>query len=100
MPNPTSWMPPEMSPEDKALYVQEHPGDPHGAAAAAWDDWAGRLAVQPTIISASTGAQSASYGDGGSSPFKDAQARASWHRSRAKVKSVSTLSMSSPEPLL
>jgi hypothetical protein len=94
----TAWMPPELPEEQKRLYLLEYPDNPHGAAAAAWEDWAGTLPVSAPVLSASTGAQSASYGDGGSSPFQIAQSRARWHRARAKAKAVDVALLGNPNP--
>lgn len=98
--DPKLWMPPEMDPADKQGYLLAHPDDPHTAAAEAWEAWAATLTVSAPVLSASTGVQSASYGDGGSGAFQEAQARARWHRTRARGRAVHALSMNEEDPLM
>lgn len=88
--DPINWMPEEMDPADKQAFTDEHPDDPHAAAAAAWESWAAVMPLDPTegVASVSTGAQSVSYRSGGGGPRGVALARADWHRTRARVKSV------------
>ena len=91
------WMPQDMPLGDRLDYLAAYPGNPHGAAAAAWEDHAATLQDGDGgtiglagVVSVSTGAQSVSYGaDGaGSGPRGDALRRASWHRKRARLRAV------------
>lgn len=88
--DPMDWMPEGMDPADKQEYLDAHPDDPHAAAAEAWEAWA--ASMPPTgadgVKSVSTGAQSVTYGGNGSGAYGVALSRASWHRTRARVKSV------------
>lgn len=84
---PQAWMPPSLSPEEKDAFAAAHPGDPHAAAAAAWEAHAATLAAEPAVAGVSTGAQSITYAKG-TSPFADAQARADWHRARSRPYTV------------
>lgn len=85
--DPKAWMPAEMLDSDKDYFISLSPNDPHMAAAFAWEAWAATLEAKPVVQSVSTGAQSATYAKG-YSPYTNAMERATWHRSRAKVKSV------------
>lgn len=96
----TTWMPKGMSQDEKDAYARQYPTDPHRAAWKAWEDWAARMDPGPVVTSAGTGAQNVSYGNGGHSDFQDAQARAVWHRARAKAYSVQVASMSTDDPVL
>lgn len=86
----TLWMPNGMDDGEKADHDAAHPGDPHGAAAAAWESWAAQLGAAatdgPEVVSVSTGAQSVTYARGGTSG--QALTRAAWHRARAKAEAV------------
>lgn len=84
-----SWFPPGTDPDDVETMLAAYPGDPHRAAADAWDSYAASLAVSAggEVTSVSTGVQSVTYASG-SSPFTTATARADWHRARANVRSV------------
>lgn len=85
-----AWFPPGMEQEDIDALLAAYPGDPHRAAADAWDDYAAGLdatVASAEVTAVSTGAQSISYA-AGSSPFSVAQGRADWHRQRANVRSV------------
>lgn len=95
----TLWMPSGMDAEEKTEHDTAHPGDPHGAAAAAWESWAAQLNaaeatgvagdVTQTVASVSTGAQSVSYAQGQSvTPSSQARTQAAWHRARSKAESV------------
>lgn len=83
----TTWMPPDLSPEEKAHWAEQYPDDPHAAAAAAWESYAATLPATAGVDSVSTGAQSVKYARA-SSPAADAAARAAMHRARSKVGSV------------
>lgn len=93
--DPIPWMPPDMPEERKQAWRDAYREDPHRAAAQAWEEWAGTLATDPVIQSASTGQQSVTYRDG-KSAFTQAEKRAAWHRARAKAYTVETYSMSTP----
>ena len=82
-----AWMPPGMDPADKQAFEDAYPGDPHMAAAAAWESWAAVLTAEPVVANVSTGAQSISYKVGGND-FEVAMERARWHRTRARASSV------------
>lgn len=82
---------------EKAEHDAAHPGDPHGAAAAAWESWGAQLAgaeassagATPTagVVSVSTGAQSVTYAEARTARGA-ALEQAAWHRARAGVLSV------------
>lgn len=99
MPDFLSWMPPDMPVEEKEAWARAHPGDPHAAAAAAWDSQAATLAAIPAVTSAGTGRQSVVYAAGGSSAFQQAQDRANWHRARSKPRSIHVLTGNEPDPV-
>lgn len=95
----TLWMPTGMDDGEKAEHDENHPGDPHGAAADAWESWAAQLTaaeatgvaedVTQTVSSVSTGAQSVTYSSGQSvTPSSQARVQAAWHRARSKAESV------------
>lgn len=88
--DPLLWMPPGFDPQDAADLLALYPGDPHTAAAEAWEGYAATLQPDPMdgARSVSTGAQSVTYRDGGG-PRGAALERARWHRSKARVRSVS-----------
>lgn len=81
------WFPAGMDPADVTALLEAYPGDPHAAAADAWEDYAASLAPEAEATSVSTGAQSVTY-SGRSSAAGVALDRADWHRRRANVKSV------------
>lgn len=93
----TLWMPSGMGAEEKADHDTAHPGDPHGAAAAAWESWAAYLAGLEAssetagpdvgVRSVSTGAQSVTF-DGAVTMRARAQEQAAWHRARSVAESV------------
>lgn len=102
----TDWMPDALDAETKAEFVSAatvtriDPAsgddvdvvDNHLAAALAWEHYAalgagGSEQTSPRVESVATGDQSITYGDGGTRQAA-AQRRASWHRARAKVRSV------------
>lgn len=94
----TLWMPSGMDDGEKSEHDANHPGDPHGAAADAWESWAAQLTgaeatgvaadVAQEVASVSTGAQSVSYANGRStSPSSQARVQAAWHRARSKAES-------------
>jgi hypothetical protein len=85
--DPKAWMPQEMLDSDKNYFISLSPTDPHLAAALAWEAWAATLDAEPVVQSVSTGAQSATYSKG-YSKYSNAMERATWHRSRAKIRSV------------
>lgn len=82
---------------EKAEHDAAHPGDPHGAAAAAWESWGAQLAgaeassagAAPAagVVSVSTGAQSVTYAEARTARGA-ALEQAAWHRARAGVLSV------------
>ena len=86
----TLWMPSGMDDGEKAEHDANHPGDPHGAAADAWESWTAQLTaaeatgaagdVTQTVASVSTGAQSVSYAGQSISPASQARTQAAWHR--------------------
>lgn len=80
-------MPPDLTDADKDAWAAAHPGDPHRAAAEAWDAWAGTLAATPRASRVNTGDQDVTY-EGGGSEFDAASQRADWHRARSKAQSV------------
>jgi hypothetical protein len=87
-----AWLPPDQPEAERAYWLAAFPGDPHGAAAAAWESWAATLAAtEPAgggeVQSVQTGAQSVTYANP-RSPAGKASERAAWHWARAKVKSV------------
>ena len=89
--DPTSWMPAGMPTGDKDDIAAAYPGDPHAAAAVAWEVWAATVQDDGTVgvQSVTTGAQTVTYaGSSGSGVVGDALRRAAWHRSRARVRSV------------
>lgn len=88
--DPTPWMPKDMPDATKAAYAQAHPGDPHRAAAEAWEAWAAQIEPDPGIISASTGTQSVTYKEARSA-FTQAESRARWHRVRSRPYSVAVV---------
>ena len=93
----TLWMPTGMDDREKAEHDAAHPGDPHGAAAAAWESWGAYLAgleassetaTPPTgVVSVSTGAQSVTFA-GVVTATTRAQQQAAWHRARSVAESV------------
>jgi hypothetical protein len=85
--DPKAWMPKDMLDADKDYFAHLAPTDAHMAAALAWEAWSSTLDAEPVVQTVSTGAQSATYAKG-YSPHQNAQERAAWHRSRAKIKSV------------
>lgn len=95
----TLWMPKGMDDGEKQEHADAHVGDPHAAAADAWESWAAQLAgaeatgvatdVTQEVASVSTGAQSVSYANGRStSPSSQARVQAAWHRARSVAESV------------
>jgi hypothetical protein len=90
VPDVNAWFPPTWEQADIDAALEAYPGDPHRAAADAWDDYAAGLdtaASSAEVVSVSTGAQSVTYASG-SSPFSVATDRADWHRRRANARSV------------
>lgn len=95
MADATLWMPSGMDDGEKAEHDEAHPGDPHGAAAAAWESWAAQLAgteatgQAPTsgVLSVSTGAQSVTYAEARTAGGAALQ-QAAWHRARSAAGSV------------
>ena len=93
----TLWMPSGMDDGEKAEHDAAFPGDPHGAAAAAWESWAAYLAgveassetATPTggVRSVSTGAQSVTF-DGPVTAIARAREQAAWHRARSNAESA------------
>lgn len=84
-----SWMPADLSDEDKDELAAQYPGDPHRAAAAAWELYAGGLTDEEGdgAVSVSTGSQSITFASPRGARY-EAMARASWHRARSKPLSV------------
>lgn len=87
--DPKPWMPKDMDDATKQAYADTYPGDPHRAAAQAWEAWAAQIDPDPGIMSASTGSQNVTYKDA-LSKFTQAESRARWHRVRAKPLNVDT----------
>lgn len=85
---PKAWMPKDMLDADKDFFIENNPGDPHAAAAEAWEAWAASLdgSNDSPVTHVATGAQSITYASG-ASPTRNAQARAVYHRARARAKS-------------
>lgn len=83
---PQDWMPSGMPLAEKDAYTDANPGDPHRAAAEAWEDWAAQMvpSALDAATSVQTGSQSVAYKNGGASAFDQAQNRAKWHRARMK----------------
>ena len=90
----TAWMPADMDPALKDEFAAAYPDDCHAAAAAAWEHQAATVADDTGgtagVTAVSTGAQSITYRDDGygSGARGDALRRASYHRSRTRVRSV------------
>lgn len=95
--DPIPWMPKGMPDAEKQAYRDQHPTDPHRAAAEAWEAWAAQIEPDPGVIHASTGTQSVTYKEA-KSAFTQAESRARWHRMRAKPLVVGTYSMGTPAP--
>lgn len=87
----TTWMPQGMDEYERQAYADQYPDNPHGAAAAAWEDWAAQLddpdPSTARVQSLSTGVQTVTYRAAGSARSQ-ALERARWHRARASAYSV------------
>lgn len=93
----TRWMPPGMDRAEQEVWAAAAPGDPHLAAALAWESWAAQAADAPGdgVVSVSTGSQTVSYGGPRSEQGRAAE-RARWHRARAKIYSAPMLPAETP----
>ena len=83
----TKLMPSQLDNAVKDELAALYPDDPHRAAAEAWEQYAAMLDAEPELASVSTGQQSVSYAVGSSS-YSAAMKRATFHRSRARARSV------------
>ena len=84
-----AWLPPDLPADvldDIRLRFADAAADPHAAAAEAWEYVAAAGTSDPTVVSASTGAQSVTYSP--SLLGTDASMRARYHRARARAASV------------
>ena len=88
--DPLDWLPPDMDPVDGQALLDSYPGDPHRAAAEAWEGHAAALEVGAgdNLASVSTGSQTASYGPYGSGARGAALQRAAWHRARSRAQTT------------
>ena len=93
--DPTTWMPPDMPPLEKAMWAARYPDDPHRAAACAWESWATSLMAEAgfstagVVTSKSTGGQSVSY-DGVLTEYDAANQAAQYHWARVLSAAVSS----------
>ncbi len=88
----TQWFPPGLTDEQIQEYLDAYPYDPHGAAAAAWLDYAATLPICEDgtslngVESVATGAQSIKFGKNGGGALGCALDKAEFHRVRARIK--------------
>lgn len=102
--DPTTWMPSDMTEEEKQAWADAYPLSPHEAAARAWEAWADSLAASVDIeatgvTSATTGAQSVTYAEA-SGVIADARRKASYHwaRTARTVRSPDYPASTDPDP--